>query len=305
MSVSTPASSHPQPLPGAQDLGLYAITVLAWGFSWIAIKGQIGLVSPETSVFWRFLVAAIVMAVFCLVKGSHLRIAPRDHLRAMAMGGFMFSTNFVLFYHGAAQLPSGLLAVVFSLASVFNMILAFLIFGQRTTPKALAAGIIGFIGVALMFEPQIVEAGINLAAAKGLALCTLGTLCFCLGNMVTASNQRRGLSLSVMTTWGMIYGMIGLGFYVLITGKGFVMDFSLTYISSLLYLAVIASVVAFASYLTLLGRIGSARAGYATVIFPVVALTVSTVLEGYVWTLSAILGLLFVMGGNVLMLRSR
>nr|WP_254170622.1 DMT family transporter [Roseibium polysiphoniae] len=88
-------------------------------------------------------------------------------------------------------------------------------------------------------------------------------------------------------------------------GNSFAINPSPVYITSLVYLAIISSVVAFGSYLTLLGRIGSARAGYATVIFPVVALSISTVFEGYQWTGSAILGLACVLFGNILMLRGR
>ncbi|NVK33924.1 MAG: DMT family transporter [Rhodobacteraceae bacterium] len=309
--ATSPGLTTPPPIGPAstglssKDLGLYAATVFAWGFSWIAIKGQVGEIPPEISVFWRFVLGAVVMHVFCLVRPIPLRLSLSDHMRAAGMGLFMFSTNFVLFYYGAAELPSGLLAVVFSLASVFNMFLAFLLFKQSINAATFIAGLIGFSGVALMFEPQIVATGINFDALKGLLLCTLGTLSFCLGNMVTASNQKKGLSLAATTAWGMTYGVVFLGLFSLARGNSFAVELTVPYIASLFYLAVIASVVAFASYLTLLGRIGSARAGYATVIFPVVALSVSTVFEGYVWTLSALLGLGFVIGGNILMLRSK
>ena len=135
--------------------------------------------------------------------------------------------------------------------------------------------------------------------------CILGTLSFCLGNMISASNQRAGIPVTPATTWGMAYGTLFLGLFALLKGNSFAIDYSFTYLGSLIYLAIIASVVAFGSYLTLLGRIGSARTGYATVIFPVVALTVSTIFEGYQWTGVAFAGLLLVMTGNVLMLRRR
>ena len=44
-----------------------------------------------------------------------------------------------------------------------------------------------------------------------------------------------------------------------------------------------SSVLTFACYLTLVGRIGAGKAGYATVIFPVFALLISTVFEKYQW----------------------
>ncbi|MEH0073576.1 DMT family transporter [Pannonibacter sp. Pt2] len=289
----------------SKDLGLYGLTVFSWGFSWIAMKGQVANVAPEVSVFWRFVLAAAVMLGWSLIRRERLAFPLRTHLRFAALGLFIFSTNFTLFYYGAKHLPSGLLAVVFSLASVFNLILGVVLFRQRPKLIILAAGLIGFAGIALMFWPQIAGAELNLDALKGLALCTAGTLSFCLGNMVSSSTQKAGISITSATTWGMIYGAALLGTFSLLRGDSFAVEPTLIYLGSLAYLSIIASVLAFASYLTLLGRIGPARAGYSTVIFPVVALTVSTIFEGYVWTFAALLGLALVIAGNVIMLRSR
>ncbi|MFN4168338.1 MAG: DMT family transporter [Pannonibacter phragmitetus] len=298
--IAAPAS----PLT-SKDLGLYGLTVFSWGFSWIAMKGQVANVAPEVSVFWRFVLAAAVMLGWSVIRRERLAFPLKTHLRFAALGLFIFSTNFTLFYYGAKYLPSGLLAVVFSLASVFNLILGVVLFRQRPKLIILGAGLIGFAGIALMFWPQIAGAELNLDALKGLALCTAGTLSFCLGNMVSSSNQKAGISITSATTWGMIYGMGLLGTFSLLRGDSFAVEPTLTYLGSLAYLSIIASVLAFASYLTLLGRIGPARAGYSTVIFPVVALTVSTIFEGYVWTFAALLGLVLVIAGNVIMLRSR
>ncbi|NBN64519.1 DMT family transporter [Pannonibacter tanglangensis] len=306
MSLATPLSDTGAPRLSSTDLGLYGMTIFAWGFSWIAMKGQVGDVPPEVSVFWRFVLAALVMLGWSLAARDRLLAYPAaTHLRFAGLGACIFSTNFTLFYYGAQFLPSGLLAVVFSLASVFNLLLAFLMFGQKPKAVMVGAGLTGFSGIALMFWPQIMGADLNLEAATGLALCVAGTLSFCTGNMISASNQRSGLAVRPATTWGMIYGAGFLGLFCLLRGDSFAVPLTPLYLGSLVYLAVIASVLAFASYLTLLGRIGSARAGYATVIFPVVALTVSTVVENYTWTLPALAGLVLVMAGNVMMLRAR
>ena len=305
MSVSTSIDTDREPVLSATDYGLYGATVLAWGFSWIAMKGQVSIVAPEVSVFWRFVLASAVMFGWSFYRRHDLRFGWRTHMRFAGLGALIFSTNFTFFYYGAQLLPSGLLAVVFSLTSVFNLFLAFVLFGQKPGLATLAAGLIGFSGVALMFRPQIMGADIDYQAALGLLLCTLGTVSFCLGNMLSASTQRRGIPVTPATTWGMFYGAVFLGIFAAVRGNSFTVEWTLTYLGSLVYLAVIASVVAFASYLRLLGRIGSARAGYATVIFPVIALAVSTVFEGYHWTGSAFAGLLLVLTGNVMMLRKR
>lgn len=305
MSVASPSLRNDSSGFSATDYGLYAVTVLSWGFSWIAMKSQVATVSPEVSVFWRFVVAAAVMMAWARFRGYSMSFGFRDHLRFAGLGIFLFSTNFTLFYYGAMQIPSGLLAVIFSTASIFNLFLGLILFGQRPNLLALAAGLIGFAGIAMMFWPKLVGAEFNTHAAVGLGMCIAGTLSFCFGNMVSADAQRRSIGVVPATAWGMFYGMLFLGLFSALRGQSFAVEWSLSYFTGLAYLSIIASVVAFASYLTLLGRIGSARAGYATVMFPVVALTLSTIFEGYQWTAIAALGLVCVLCGNVLMLRAR
>ncbi|WP_305989111.1 DMT family transporter [Roseibium sp. MMSF_3544] len=305
MSVASPAIRNGSSNFTATDYGLYAVTVLAWGVSWIAMKSQVATVAPEVSVFWRFMLAAAIMMAWAKISGQTMRFQLRDHLRFAGLGAFLFSTNFTLFYYGAMQIPSGLLAVIFSTASIFNLFLGLILFGQRPNLLALIAGITGFAGIALMFLPKFAGAEFNTQAAIGLAMCIAGTLSFCFGNMLSADTQRRGIAVVPATAWGMFYGMVFLGLFSAIRGESFAVEWSVSYFSGLVYLAVVASVIAFASYLTLLGRIGSARAGYATVMFPVVALTLSTIFEGYQWTPVAALGLGCVLAGNLMMLRAR
>jgi drug/metabolite transporter (DMT)-like permease len=101
----------------------------------------------------------------------------------------------------------------------------------------------------------------------------------------------------------MTYGTILLLVINLARGNAFIIEPTVKYVGSLIYLAVGASVLAFASYLTLLRRLGPAQAGYTTVLFPIVALAVSTAFEGYIWTLLGAIGVVLAIIGNVLVLR--
>ena len=102
----------------------------------------------------------------------------------------------------------------------------------------------------------------------------------------------------------MLYGAVTLALFAALRGQPFIIEPTVSYLAGLCYLALIASVLAFACYLTLLGRIGVDRAAYVTVMLPVVALAVSTVLEGYRRTIPAGLGLVAVLAGNLLVLRT-
>lgn len=296
----------PRPAGGLAPLdhGLYVTTLVVWGTSWIALSLQLGVVAPEVSLVWRFAISAVLMFVWVAAIGARWRFPLADHLRFALVGALMFSTNFALFYYGASGIPSGLLSVVFSLASVVNVLMAAVFLRMPMEPRVLAGAGLGVLGIALMFWPEIGGAQIDMRTAKGLLLCVAGTCCFCLGNMVSASNQRRGLPVIPANAWGMLYGTLLLTAVALVAGRPFIVEWTVAYLGSLAWLAVASSVVAFAAYLTLLGRIGPQRAGYLTVMFPVVALAISTAFEGYVWTWPAALGLALVLGGNLLVLRA-
>jgi drug/metabolite transporter (DMT)-like permease len=287
------------------DLMLYGVTVFGWGTSWYAMKLQVGTVPPEVSVMWRFVVAALVMFAWAGLRRLPLSYPPADHARFALLGLLLFSTNFVLFYHGASWLPSGLLSVIFSLSSVGNVLLAAALFRTRIEARVVAGALLGTGGVALIFLPALMGARLDDGIAVGLLLCVAGTLSFCLGNMVSARSQQYRVPVIAATAWGMTYGVVLLAAFNLITHHSFAIDPSPSYIGSMLWLAGPSSVMAFAAYLTLIGRIGPARAGYVTVLFPIVALAVSTVLEAYAWTLPAVAGVALVLGGNVLVLRTR
>ncbi|MGB1181474.1 MAG: DMT family transporter [Candidatus Puniceispirillaceae bacterium] len=285
-----------------RDILLYGLLIFAWSTSWLPLKYQLGVVAPEVSVLWRFIIASSIAFGLAKWRSAPLVFDRHIHLSFAAMGLFIFSTNFTLFYYASAYVASGLLAVVFSTASLMNILLVSVL--KRTRPPLiqLSASLIGLSGVALIFWPELM---ISAEVLPALLLCIVGTLSFCAGNLVSASLQSQSISVMSSNCWGMFYGCIVLSCYALILDHPFNFEVSLVYIGGLLWLAIFASVIAFFCYLTLVGRIGAGKAGYATVVFPVFALLISTVFEAYQWSLLSVLGILLVLGGNVMMLRSR
>ena len=52
------------------DMLLYAGVVFGWSTSWLPLKWQLGVVVPEISLFWRFLMAAPMMAFLAIMSGQ-------------------------------------------------------------------------------------------------------------------------------------------------------------------------------------------------------------------------------------------
>ena len=313
MPHATSATLSPSPAasPGFAplDYALYAATVAAWSLSWYALDVQVevGTVTVEWSLVWRFAIATVLMFGWVALRGDRMRFAPRTHIVFALMGVCIFSMNFNLFYYASAYLVSGLLSVVFSLASVFNFVIAFALTRERPAAGVLFGAVLGFAGIALMFAPTLATRAGTFGgeALFGLALCIGGVLLFCTGNQLSARLQRAWVPVIPASAWGMLYGTLASMALALLRGQEPTFDLGAPYLISLVWLAVVSTVVAFASYLTLVGRIGAGRASYATVVFPVFALLVSTALEGYRWGLMAVLGLALVLLGNVFVIRGR
>lgn len=282
---------------------LYALTVLFWGTSWLAVKLQLGVVAPEVSVLYRFILAAILALALCLAMRRNLRFSPRDHGYIALQGLFLFSTNYLLIYLGTQYLTSGLVAVVFSTVIVFNIFGGAILFRTPVEPRVLLGAACGIGGLVLVFWPEIAAFDLSSGGTRGLLLAIGGTASASCGMLTSAWNQRRrALPVFQSNAYGMLYGAAIMAAFCLLGGSRFGFDTSPFYVSALLYLAVFATVIAFWTYLTLVGRIGAGRAAYATALFPLVALALSTVFEGYVWTVMAAAGVALVLLGNVAIL---
>jgi len=287
---------------GALDLALFATVVLVWGTSWLPLRLQLGIVAPEVSGVWRFAIASAVMFGWLLLAGHPIRFGLVDHLRFALLGAALFSFNFLCAYYGGFYLTSGALAIVFSLASVINPLLAAVIWRVRPEPRVLLGAALGVAGVVLLFGPEIAATEASGNTVIGLLFITAATLLFCTGNMFSAAYQQRGIPVLPANAWGMVYGTLWFAGVALVRGEPFVVEWSTRYFLSIFWLALPSTVIAFAAYLTLLGRIGAARAAYSVVPVPVIALIMSTMFEQYHWTLLAMIGVALVLAGNVVVL---
>jgi drug/metabolite transporter (DMT)-like permease len=284
---------------------LYALTVAIWGSTWIALKLQLGPVPIPWSIAWRFGLAALVLFAWLAARGRLRLPRPGARLLVAAQGLCLFSLNFICFLNASRWVASGLIAVVFSTATLWNALGARLVFKRALTPAIVGGGALGLAGLLLMFWPELARHGASADTWRGLAFAFAGTLCFSCGNLLSARLQALGETPALTNAWGMLVGTAILVAGCAVFGIAPAFEPSARYVGALLYLAVPGSVIGFTAYLSLVGRLGPERAAYCTVLFPLVALAISSVVEDYRWTGPALAGLVLVMAGNVLVFRRR
>jgi drug/metabolite transporter (DMT)-like permease len=281
---------------------IYAVVVLIWGTTWYAIKFQLGVVAPEVSLVYRFALAAACVFAFARLTGSPLRLSWRDHRVVALQGATLFCLNYWMTYLSTQYLTSGLVAVLFTSIIFFNIVNGRLILGTPVERRVLLAAGAGMLGVALLFLPEIRAALHSPRILHGAGLALAATYVASLGNMAAARNTLAGLPVVTVNAYGMAYGALGLAAIAAIRGTPVDFDPRWPYVASLLYLSLAGTSLAFGLYLVLIKRIGTARAAYSSVLFPVVALAVSTLFEGYRWSLPAAIGLAVLIAGNALAL---
>lgn len=281
---------------------LYIVTVLIWGSTWLAIEFQLGEVAVEVSIFYRFAIAAVIMWVYCLWKDVPLRFSMRDHgfIVLLALGNF--SINYMLMYLAQEHLTSAMTSIAFSTMLLMNIINTRLFFGKRIEPRTYVGACIGVLGIVVLFWNDLQATDMTENALLGLTLVLSGTLVASFGNMVSVRNSNNGLNILAVNAWGMLYGTVALALFAIYQGSEFTISYQTSYIVSLLYLAIFGTVVAFATYFVLLRDIGPEKASYVIVLFPIVAVCLSSLFEGFVWTNNIFIGFLMVLLGNLILL---
>lgn len=290
-----------------QNIILYALTVMIWGSTWYAITFQLGVVDPIVSLTYRFALASIILLAFLAVtkKLKTAKFTRRQHAFIALQGILLFSLNYWFFYMGTGHITSGLVAVIFSSISILNAVNQVIIFKIPLKRQVLIGSAFGLCGIGAVFWPELTGQSISHGTMVGIGLCILASYVASLGNMASLRNTRDDIPVMQASAFGMGYGAMCSAIIALIKGAEFTFEPTLGYSLSLVYLALFGSAIAFGCYLTLLKNIGADKAAYAAVMFPIVALLISTVFEGYIWTPQALAGMGLVVVGNIITMTNR
>jgi drug/metabolite transporter (DMT)-like permease len=283
---------------------LYIATVVIWGSTFYAIKFQLGVVAAEVSIMYRFGLASILLLLFCLITKKNLRYSPAEHLFIFLQGVFLFSINYFIVYWVTDTLTSGIVALIFSTVILSNIVNGAIFLRTPVSFNVIFGACIGILGVAAIFWSEVSKLENDNSTWRALWFCLFATYLASLGNILSARNQLNQLPILQTNALGMGYGALILFVYALYQGADFNYDPRIEYTLSLLYLCIFGSIFAFGSYLTLIGRIGADKTAYMSVLFPVVALSISTVFENYHWSMLAICGFALTQVGNYLVLKT-
>jgi len=276
----------------------FIVFTAIWGSTWIVIRGQLGVVPPQWSVAYRFLIAAIAMGGVAAVKGESLRLGRKGLLAALFLGFTQFCVNFDAVYLAERHITSGVVATVFALLVIPSSLLAWAFLGQRPTRRFAWSSAVAVVGISLLFVHELrAHAASGRAVLAGIALTIVGMLGASTANVLQARPEIRRYPLFALLAWSMAAGaLIDALIAFAMTGPP-VVDWRPIYWAGLLYLSLAASVLTFSLYYPVIRRIGPGNTAYSSVVVPIIAMGFSTWLEHYRWTSVSIAGAVLALGG--------
>ena len=305
--MTTPVS--PGQTPRSATLGVlipFGIVTLIWGSTWIVIRDQLGVVPPTWSVAYRFGVGGIVMLLWALMRREDMRLDARGWAFAGVLGLMQFCLNFNFVYRAEQFVTSGLVAVVYALLIIPNATLARIFLGQRMGGQLLFGSVIAMGGVALLFAHELQHAAASGdRVLLGMGITVIGVLCASVANVMQATSTAKRYPMTPVLGYAMLMGAAMDAVFASATVGPPVFDWRWAYVAGILYLAIFGSAIAFALYFGIIRAIGPAKAAYNGVVVPVIAMLLSTLFEGYRWSLLAGAGALLVLVGLVIALSAR
>lgn len=297
------------PLPGrvrAHVLVPFAVITMIWGSTWLVIRDQLGVVPPGWSVTYRFASATIAMFLYAIATRTPLRIGRAAWPMMILVGLCQFVINFNLVYRAEQYVTSGLVAVIFALLLVPNAILARIFLGQGLSRPFLIGSVVAMGGIALLFAHELnLDGATNHSVVRGIGFTLLAVLAASIANVAQAGDRMRTIPVAALVAWAMLVGAAVNAVVAFAMAGPPVFDPRPGYVAGVLYLGLAASALSFLLYYRIIREIGAARAAYSSVLIPVIAMTLSTVFEGYRWSVTAALGAALTFVGLVVALSAR
>ena len=291
-------------IAATRDYSVYmrlALVAVAWGGTFIAGRSLAG-VAPMFSACLRFVLASMALSLFLLLSGNGFRRVNARQALVVTLLGFcgIFSYSF-FFFSGLQYISASRAALIVALNPAVMTLIAYLFYRERVTPLKVLGIVLCFGGVALVVGGGEAQGAASTRGWLGEALiggCVLSWSAY----SVFCKTVVRQLGPLHTVTYSIYAGTVMLVLYAAATG---VLDmselwhFSMAEITSLFYLGVIGSAVAYIWYYEGIQQIGVARASVFIALNPLSAVLFGAALLGEQMTLATLFGGVLIISGIV------
>lgn len=275
---------------GLATFAAVGVTILAWASAFPAIRAGLHGFGPGELGAVRFAIAAVPAAIYLLVLRPHL--PSRAELWRFLYGGAVFVGGYTLLLNmGEMTVSAGAASFIINVSPILTAALAMVLLGERFPALAWIGTFISFAGIGLI---ALGEGG-GLSIDRGALLILGGALCAATSTIVQKPLFQRHQPLTI-AAWNMVLGAAVLSPF-LPEALAQAQAASNEALGSALYLGLVPSLVAYASWAVALSRLPASRASNYLYCIPPVSTVLGFLWLGEVPTTLGIIGGLMAMGG--------
>ncbi|MGG1401644.1 DMT family transporter [Bacillus salipaludis] len=248
---------------------MYIFCLIVWGLNFIAVKIQGTPVSLELSLSYRLVMTAFLFLVLVWFLKPKGRPGTIDFPFIIVFGVCNFALSYLCLYYATILSSAAIVTLIFSLKVILTPIALRVFLQEKLHVRVLIGGILGVFGVCVLIYPNLNDFQ-GLTDLKGILIALLGTILTAVGDASSARNANRKINPIYANAIGFTVAGVLMGVIVLFQGNKIILPTTVTYLSALLYLTLIASFMAWLFYLKLVEKIGGAKSGYMVALFPVI-----------------------------------
>ncbi|ACB60737.1 protein of unknown function DUF6 transmembrane [Exiguobacterium sibiricum 255-15] len=270
---------------------MYMFCLLIWGLNFIAVKIKGTPVSLELSLTYRLILTAVLFSLLAWFMKPVGKPLKQDLPYILVFGICNFALSYLCLYYATMLSSAAIVTLIFSLKVILTPVALRIFLKEQLHLRILIGGLLGVLGVLMLLYPILHDIHTN--DVKGILLALLGTVLTAIGDASSARNAKQKVNPVYANAIGFTAGGILLGSVVWFQRQTISIPPSVSYLSALLYLTLLASFGAWFFYLKLVENIGGAKSGYMVALFPTIGGVASLLIGESNLSIYLVLGCLF------------
>ncbi len=275
----------------------YFIVCIVWGSTYLAIKLAIDEIPPALFAGIRFTTVGIVMYIYARARGLKMPDTFDDFRKSATTGLFLLTGSAGFVFWSQQYIATSLTAILIATSVLFTALIDSILPGGNRVGKRGWLGLIcGFLGVAVLFSPEIEMGNTSFLGLLGVLAASL---CWAVGSLYSVRRPPSCSTISNIAVQSLAGGVVLL-VIGLLAGELANVTITPMGISALLYLIVFGSIVGYSAYIYLLKVVPPYKAVTYTYINPVVAIILGFMILNEPLHLEMAVGAVVILGGVIL-----
>lgn len=283
---------------------VWLILCVIWGSTWLFIKIGLADLPPLSFAAIRFVVAAAILWIIVAVRRLNLPRSGAELLLLASTGVLGFTINYGLIFWGEQYISSGLAALLQSTIPAFGLLVAhFHLPAERMTAGKVLGVLLGVVGVGVIFSDQLSLSGPR--AFMGCVAIIISAAGAAYSNVLIKAYGGK-LEPTIIAATQMSFGLVPiLALGLVFEGNPLQFRWTGMAVVSLLYLAVVGSVIAFILYYWLVQHMDVTKSMLIALVTPVMAVILGMLVLGEKLAWRTLVGGLLILSGIALVVIRR